>query len=47
MKKFILLLGKVVSSFALAVTLLNVNSACIFLTHQDEIPESANKLKKI
>lgn len=39
-------LGSVVSSFALMVTVLNVNSACMFIAHQAELPNSAKNLRK-
>lgn len=39
-------LGHVVAVFALVVATCNVNSACVFIVHQPDIPESAAKLKK-
>ncbi|MDE6425461.1 MAG: cyclic lactone autoinducer peptide [Ruminococcus sp.] len=34
------------AAFALVVTSLVANSTCIYLMHQDELPESAKKLRK-
>lgn len=39
-------LGALVSSFALLVTTCNVNTTCFWVMHQDEIPDSAKKLRK-
>lgn len=39
-------LGTLVASFALMVITLNVNSACFWIMHQDEVPKSAKKLRK-
>ncbi len=36
----------VVAAVALAVTTLTVNSTCIFLIYQEELPDSALKLRK-
>lgn len=38
--------GSAIACMALAVTAMNVNSACICLIHQPELPEGANKLRK-
>lgn len=38
--------GAVVALFALLVTSLSVNSPCMLIAHQPEIPESAKKLRK-
>ncbi|WP_341473005.1 cyclic lactone autoinducer peptide [Alkalibaculum bacchi] len=35
-----------IASLALTVTIMNVNSACIFLVHQPKLPEGAQKLRK-
>lgn len=37
---------KAVCSFALALAVLNVNSACFFCCYQPEVPEQLNKFKK-
>lgn len=39
-------LGALIASLALIVTTLNVNTACFWVMHQDEIPDSAKKLRK-
>lgn len=36
----------VIASFALLLTTINVNSACWYIMHQDEIPEEAKKFRK-
>ncbi|MGN9165752.1 cyclic lactone autoinducer peptide [Tissierellaceae bacterium HCP3S3_D8] len=46
MKKMILKLSGVVASLALVVTFVNVNTACMFLAHQPELPKGAEKLRK-
>jgi cyclic lactone autoinducer peptide len=47
-KKFNLIniLGKCIASFALIVTTLSVNTACVFIAHQSKLPESAKELQK-
>ncbi|MFA9375858.1 MAG: cyclic lactone autoinducer peptide [Lachnotalea sp.] len=35
-----------VASIALALTTLNVSTACWYIMHQDEIPEEAKRLRK-
>ena len=37
----------IVASIALMVTMSNVNSNCIWLSHQPKLPEGADKLRKI
>lgn len=34
------------AALAMIVTVMTVNSTCIYLTHQDELPENAKKLRK-
>ena len=46
MKNFLKKYGSWMAALALVVTSMNANSACIFLMHQPEIPESAKKLRK-
>ena len=36
----------VVAAFAMIVTTLVANSTCIYILHQDKMPESAKKLRK-
>lgn len=38
--------GSVVAAFALMITTLNVNTACIWIAHQEILPKSAEKLRK-
>lgn len=38
--------GGVLAALAMMVTALTVNSTCIYLTHQEELPENAKKLRK-
>lgn len=39
-------LGKVMAKLAIRTTQANANSACIFITHQPKLPETAKKLRK-
>lgn len=39
-------LGNIVTSLALMVTALNVNTACVYIAHQPKLPDSAKKLRK-
>ncbi len=45
-KNLLYTLGSLTSSFALMITTLNVNTTCMLIAHQDELPESAKKLRK-
>lgn len=47
MKNLIYKLSGSVAALALAVTALNVNSACFLYVHQPKLPEGAEKLSKI
>jgi cyclic lactone autoinducer peptide len=40
------ILGKCIASFALIVTTLSVNTACVYIAHQSKIPDSAKELQK-
>ncbi|MEG0899687.1 MAG: cyclic lactone autoinducer peptide [Oscillospiraceae bacterium] len=33
--------GSIVASFALMITALNVNTTCMYIMHQNELPKSA------
>lgn len=46
MKNTLLKLSGIVASLALVITAFNVNSACVFLVHQPELPDEAKKLSK-
>jgi cyclic lactone autoinducer peptide len=39
-------LGKVFAALAMAVTISNVNSTCVFISHQPEMPAESKKLRK-
>jgi len=39
-------MGKVFAALALLVTVSNVNSKCLFITHQPELPADYKKLRK-
>ncbi len=47
MKKTIFRISKMVASLALVITAINVNSTCMYLIHQPELPKGAEKLSKI
>lgn len=38
--------GGVLAGLAMMVTAMTVNSTCIYLTHQPELPQNAKKLRK-
>lgn len=46
MKKFLVKFGGAIATFALMITALNVNAACIFTTHQPELPKGSMNLRK-
>ena len=50
MKKFISRhiwkLGSCVASLAVMMTVVTANSACVWFTHQEKLPEEAKKLRK-
>lgn len=46
MEKWVKKFSGVVAAFAMVVTTAVANSACIYLMHQDKMPESAKKLRK-
>ena len=39
-------LGKCIVTFALIVTAVSVNTACVFIAHQPKLPDSAKELRK-
>ena len=39
-------MGKVFAALALLVTVSNVNSTCLFITHQPALPADSKKLRK-
>lgn len=45
-KKLFIKFTALVAMIALAVTVMAVNSACIFLAHQPELPNNSRKLRK-
>ncbi len=46
MKTMIMKLAGCVASLALVVTALNVNTTCMFIMHQPELPEGASRLRR-
>lgn len=46
MKKFLQKYGGFIASLAILVTTINANSTCLCIMHQDELPDSAKKLRK-
>ena len=46
MKKLFQRYGGFLAALAIAVTYLNENSACVFIMHQDLLPEEAKRLRK-
>lgn len=46
MKKLFQRYGGFLAALAIAVTTLNENSACVFIMHQDLLPEEAKRLRK-
>ena len=45
-KNWLFKLGSMTATFALIITALNVNTTCMFIAHQAELPKSAKKLRK-
>lgn len=39
-------LGSLIASIALMVTVVNANTACVYIAHQSKLPDSAKKLRK-
>lgn len=39
-------MGKVFAALALLITVSNVNSTCLFITHQPELSTNSKKLRK-
>lgn len=46
MKKIILKYGGMLAALAMAFTTLTVNSTCTWMTYQEELPDTAKKLRK-
>lgn len=46
MKNFLLKFGGIFASLALVVTTVTANSTCVFIMHQEKLPENAKKLRK-
>lgn len=46
MKKFIQRYGGWIAAFALIVTTVTANSACVWASYQPVVPENAKKLRK-
>jgi len=46
LKKLLYSLGGIVASFAVMVTTMSVNTTCLYIMHQPELPESTKKLRR-
>lgn len=46
MKKIILKYGGMLAALAMVFTTLTVNSTCTWMTYQEELPDTAKKLRK-
>lgn len=46
MKKFMQKYGGMIAAFALVITTVTANSACIWITHQEPLPQGAERLRK-
>lgn len=46
MKNFVKRYGGVLAAFAMMIATATANSACIFYAYQDEMPDSAKKLRR-
>lgn len=46
MKKFLQKYGGLLAALAIVVTTMNENATCLFIMHQDSLPEEAKKLRK-
>lgn len=46
LKKFMLKYSGMLAAFALVITTVVANSACVWITHQEQLPESAKALRK-
>lgn len=46
MKKYLIRFGTILAGFALTITALNVNTACLFVAHQPKLPAGSDKLRK-
>ena len=46
MKKIILKFGGMLAALAMVFTTLTVNSTCTWMTYQEELPDTAKKLRK-
>lgn len=46
MKKFLMKCSGMMAALAMVFTTLAVNSTCTWMTYQEELPETAKKLRK-
>lgn len=46
LEKWVKKYSGIIAAFAMLVTTVVANSTCIYIMHQDELPESARKLRK-
>lgn len=47
MKKFIYKISRLLAVVAIMATAFNVNSACLVIMHQPDLPENAKKLRRL
>lgn len=47
MKKFFAKYASVIAALALMVTTVSVNRSCVLIMHQPELPEGADKLRRL
>lgn len=46
MKKFMTKFGSYIAAMAVMVTAMTANAACVWFTHQEELPDEAKQLRK-
>ncbi len=46
MKKLTVSISSTLANIAMSAVKLNVNSTCLYIAHQPELPEKARKLRK-
>lgn len=45
-KRSLYSLGGIVASFAMMIATVNANTACLYIMHQPELPDSVKELRK-
>lgn len=46
MKKTLMKVSGIIASFALLITVMNVNTTCFWIIHQPKLPNGSQKLRK-